>query len=54
LIETRKAVTDGWLNVADALDIQGETTLANEARDFARHLPWAFTDGERDAYSKTH
>jgi hypothetical protein len=46
LIETRKAVTDGWLNVAAALDIQGKTTLANEVRDFARHLPGVLTDRE--------
>lgn len=38
-VGTRKAVTDGWFNIADALDIQRETTLANEVRDFARHLP---------------
>jgi hypothetical protein len=49
LLETRKVITDGWLNVADALDTQGEALLANEVRHFARHLPRVLTDKERVA-----
>jgi hypothetical protein len=49
LLETRKAITDGWLEVAGALDAQGETSLANEVRHFARHMPRALTDKERVA-----
>lgn len=46
LLETRKVVVHGWLNIADALDIQGEVTLAGDVRHFARHLPRALTDKE--------
>jgi hypothetical protein len=49
LLETRKAITDGWLDVAGALDAQGEASLANEVRHFARHLPRVLTDKERVA-----
>ena len=49
LLETRKAVTDGWLNVADGLNAQGEGLLANEVRHFAHHLPRVLTDKERVA-----
>jgi hypothetical protein len=49
LIETRKALTDAWLNVANALDSQGETSLASEVRNFTRHLPRVLTDRERVA-----
>jgi hypothetical protein len=45
-LETRKAITHGWLNVADSLDAQGETSLAGEVRHFARHLPRVLTDNE--------
>jgi hypothetical protein len=39
LLETPKVITHGWLDVADALDAQGEASLAREVRHFARHLP---------------
>jgi hypothetical protein len=45
----RKTITHGWLDVAGALDAQVETSLANEARDFARHLPRTLTDKGRTA-----
>ena len=47
LVETRKAITHGWLDVDDALDAQGKVSLAEEARHFARHLPRVLTDKER-------
>jgi hypothetical protein len=43
LLETREAITHGWLDVADALDARGEV------RHFARHLPCILTDKERVA-----
>ena len=46
LVETRKAVVSNWLQVAEALDQQGETTLAGDVRNFARHLPIIRTDNE--------
>ena len=46
LLETRKAVVNGWLNIADSLDIQGEVILAGDVRHFARHLPRVLTDRE--------
>jgi hypothetical protein len=49
LLETRKAITHGWLDVADALDAQGEALLAGEVRHFARHLPRVLMDKERVA-----
>jgi hypothetical protein len=49
LLETRGAITRGWLNVAAALDAQGESSLAGEVRHFARHLPHVLTDREHIA-----
>jgi hypothetical protein len=49
LLETRKAITHGWFDIADALDAQSEASLAGEARYFARHLPRVLTDKERIA-----
>jgi len=46
LLETRKVILHGWLNVADSLDLQGELILASEVRQFARHLPRVLTDRE--------
>jgi hypothetical protein len=43
------AITHGWLNVANTLDAQGETSLASEVRHFARHLPRVLTDKEHVA-----
>jgi hypothetical protein len=49
LLETRKAIIHGWLDVADALDAQGEASLAGEVHHLARHLRRALTDKERVA-----
>jgi hypothetical protein len=47
LLETRKSVVDGWLGIADALDLQGKAVLAGDARHFASHLPAVLTDHEK-------
>jgi hypothetical protein len=47
LVETRKAVVAGWMNVAAALDAQDEVVLAGDVRYFANHLPRVLTDRER-------
>jgi MobA/VirD2-like, nuclease domain len=47
LIETRKAIVASWMKTADALDAQGEVTLAADVRYFANHLPSVLTDKER-------
>lgn len=49
LVETRKAVVDSWMWTADALDQQGEVSLAGDVRYFAKHLPPVLTDRERIA-----
>lgn len=49
MLQTRKAITHGWLGLTSALDAQGEATLAGEVRNFARHLPRVLTDKERFA-----
>jgi hypothetical protein len=49
LLDTRKAVLNAWLNVADSLDAQGDHILASHGRQFARHLPRVLTDGEHIA-----
>ena len=49
LLETRRAVLQAWLNIADSLEVQGETTLAGDVRHFARHLPRVLTDREHVA-----
>jgi len=46
LLDTRKSVVGGWLQIAEKLDLQGEITLAADVRHFARHLPPVMTDGE--------
>jgi hypothetical protein len=46
LLETRKAVVNGWLGIADSLDVQGEVVLAGDVRHFVRHLPHVITDRE--------
>jgi hypothetical protein len=47
LLTTRKAVLDGWNQVATVLDGQGEIVLAGDVRYFASHLPRVMTDRER-------
>jgi hypothetical protein len=49
LVETRKAVVDRWMRIADGLDQQGEVTLAGDVRCFAKHLPPVLTERERIA-----
>jgi hypothetical protein len=47
LLESRKAIVFQWLTFASALDLQGETALAEEVRHFASQLPRVLTDRER-------
>jgi hypothetical protein len=47
LLEIRKSVVNGWLDIADALDLQRETILAGDVRRFARDLPSIPTGDER-------
>jgi hypothetical protein len=47
LQETRKAVVENWMRVADVLEQQGEVALAADVRYFARQLPPVRTDKER-------
>jgi hypothetical protein len=49
LVETRRAIVDGWMQAAEMLDRQGEITLAGDVRYFAKHLPPVLTDRERIA-----
>lgn len=49
LLETRKAVVDGWMQAADVLDRQGEVSLAGDVRYFVKHLPPVLTDRQRIA-----
>ena len=49
LVESRRALIRGGLDVAQALDLQGEVALAGEVRKFAEHLPRVLTDKERVA-----
>ncbi len=46
---TRKAVVANWMKTADALDAQGEITLAGDVRYFANHLPPVLTAKEKVA-----
>jgi len=47
LLATRKAIVDGWMGIARALDSQGEVVLAGHVRYFAANLPKLLTDRER-------
>ena len=38
LLEGRKSVVGGWLEIADALDVQGEVVLGGDVRQFANAL----------------
>jgi hypothetical protein len=49
LVETRRAIVDGWMQAADILDRQGEISLAGDVRYFAKHLPPVLTYRERIA-----
>jgi hypothetical protein len=49
LVETRRAVVDGWLRAAEVLDRQGEISLAGDVRYFVKHLPPVLTERERIA-----
>jgi type IV secretory pathway VirD2 relaxase len=46
LLETRRAVIDGWSGLADALERQGESHLASEVRLFADNMAPARTETE--------
>jgi relaxase-like protein len=47
LLETRRAVVEGWNAVASRLEDQGEIVLGGHVRYFAMHLPPVLTDRER-------
>jgi hypothetical protein len=47
LLETRRAVLEGWNAVASKLEDQGEIVLGGHVRYFAMHLPPVLTDRER-------
>jgi len=47
LLETRRAVVEGWNAVASKLEAQGEIVLGGHVRYFAMHLPPVLTDRER-------
>jgi hypothetical protein len=47
LLETRRAIIQGWSAVADRLEAHGETLLGGDVRYFATHLPPVLTDRER-------
>jgi len=49
LAETRKSIVAGWLRIVEALERQGETTLAGDVRHFTRQMPRVLTDKERQA-----
>jgi Relaxase/Mobilisation nuclease domain len=51
LVETRKAVIEGWRSLADWLDDNGDGQLAGTIRRFVRDMPPAKTDKERIAAS---
>ena len=42
LVETRRKLTESWTATAEALEAQGETSLAAKVLNFARGLPPAF------------
>jgi hypothetical protein len=46
LVQTRKAIVNGWMQAADILDRQGEISLAGDVRYFVKHLPPVLTDRE--------
>jgi hypothetical protein len=46
LLETRRAVVEGWNAVASKLEAQGETVLGGQVRYFPMHLPRVLTDRE--------
>lgn len=50
LIETRQAVLEGWRNLSDVLDRQGETQLAATVRRFTETMPPAWTEKESIAH----
>jgi hypothetical protein len=49
LVETGNSIVAGWLGIAEALERQGETTLAGDVRNFTQRMPRALTDKERQA-----
>jgi len=49
LLETRRAVVDGWRGLADLLEKDGNSQLAAMVRQFAKALPQPLTEKERIA-----
>ena len=49
LLETRRAVLDGWRGLADLLERDGNVQLAGAVRRFARTMPPPLTEKERIA-----
>jgi hypothetical protein len=49
LLETRAAVLDGWLGLADILERDGNPQLAGAVRRFAQSMPPPLTEKERMA-----
>ncbi len=47
LLETRRAIVEGWNAVASKLESQGEIVLGGHVRYFAKRLPPVLTDRER-------
>jgi hypothetical protein len=50
LLETRKAVLDGWRGLAESLELGGNPQLASTARRFADTMPPPLTEKERMAH----
>lgn len=46
LVETRRAVLDGWCGLADVLELEGEPQLAGAVRRFAETMPPPLTERE--------
>ena len=49
LVNTRRAVVDGWNSVADLLHLQGYRDLSLAVRRFPNQMPPPHTDKERIA-----
>jgi hypothetical protein len=47
LLETRRAIVEGWNAVASKLESEGEIVLGGHVRYFAKHLPPVQTERER-------
>jgi hypothetical protein len=54
MLATRKALLRSWMEVAAALDAQGEIVLAGDVRHFANRLPPVLTDRQQIAVELIH